>query len=128
MKNRRLVPIFVVLLILAALIGGRLFLQAEDQPADVTIQGVVVDMHCYVTRGARDAEHAGCANACIARGVPAGFLADDGTLWVLLGERPISVKEQVKDLASVPSRVTGRPVTRSGVKGLQLKSIEKVAS
>lgn len=128
MKNRRVVPILVALVILAALIGGRLFLRAEEKPADVTIQGVVVDMHCYVTRGARDADHAGCANACIARGVPAGFLADDGTLYVLLGERPVSVKDQVRDLASVPARATGTPVIRSGVRGLQLQSIEKVGS
>lgn len=127
MTSRRIVPLLVALIILAALIGGARFLRAEDKPADVTLKGVVVDMSCYLTRGAGGAEHAGCANACISRGVAAGFLAEDGTLWVLLGERPVSVKDQVKDLAAVPARITGTPVTRNGVKGLQLKSIEKVA-
>ena len=85
-------------------------------------------MHCYVTRGAHDPGHAGCANACIARGVPAGFLTDDGVLYVLLGETPHSVKETVKDMAAVPARATGTPLVRGGVKGLQLKSIEKTGA
>ncbi len=60
------------------------------------LKGTVVDMHCYVTHGIRDAEHTGCSNACIARGVPAGFLAEDGKLYVLFGEKPFSVKETVQ--------------------------------
>lgn len=127
MKTRRIVFALVALVILAALIGGTRFLGAQDKPADVTLEGVVVDMSCYLTRGASDAEHAGCANACIERGVSAGFLAKDGTLYVLIGEKPVSVKDRVKDLASVPARATGTPVTRSGVKALQLKSIERIA-
>ena len=125
--KKRVVPVLIALLVLAALAAGSRFLQAEEPAADVTVTGVVVDMHCYVTRGAADAEHAGCANACIARGVPAGFLAGDGTLYVLLAEKPVSVKDQVKDLAAVAAKVTGTPVTRGGVRGIRIKSIEKVA-
>lgn len=57
---------------------------------------------------------------------PAGFLANDGTLYVLFGEKPFSVKDAVKDLADVPIRLTGELVERGGVKGIQLKSINKV--
>ena len=84
-------------------------------------------MHCYVTHGIHDADHTACSNSCISRGLPAGFLADDGTLYVLFGEKPQSVKEQVKDLADVPAIVTGTLVVRSGVKGIQMKSIAKQA-
>ena len=124
--KKKVVPAIIGLLVLAALAGSR-FLRAEDAAADMTLKGVVVDMHCFVTRGAADAEHAGCANACLARGVPAGFLAEDGTLYVLLDEKPISVKDRVKDLAAVPARLTGTPVTRGGVRGIRMKSIEKAA-
>lgn len=123
--KKRIVPVLIALLVLAALAAGSRFLHAEEPAADVTLKGVVVDMHCYVTRGAADAEHAGCANACIARGVPAGFLAEDGSLYLLLAEKPISVKDQVKDLAAVPAKVTGTPVTRGGVRGIRMKSIAK---
>jgi hypothetical protein len=124
--KRKLIPVFIALLVVAALIGGSRFLRSEEKIADVTLKGTVVDAHCYVTHGVHDAEHTACANACISRGVPAGFLAEDGTLYMLFGEKPFSVKDQVKDLADVPIRLTGTPVVRAGIKGIQIKSIERV--
>jgi hypothetical protein len=131
--RKNLVPILIALLVVAALIAGGRFVygdsgdsKTKEKPApDITVQGTVVDMHCFVTHGIHDAAHTGCANACIARGVPAGFLADDGMLYVLFGETPHSVKEAVKDMADVPAKVTGTPVKRGGVQGIQMKSIEK---
>ena len=120
-----LIPAAIVLLVVVALVAGSRCLKAEDKAADVTLKGVVVDMHCYVTHGTRDAGHTACANACIARGVPAGFLAQDGTLYVLFGEKPFSVKDTVAGLADVPVTLTGTPVVRNGIKGLQIKSIAK---
>lgn len=123
--RKKLVPLSIALLILAALIAGSRLLAAEEKSAEVRLKGTVVDMHCYVTHGIHDADHTACSNSCISRGLPAGFLADDGTLYVLFGEKPQSVKEQVKDLADVPAIVTGTVVVRSGVKGIQMKSIAK---
>ncbi|MEP6995330.1 MAG: hypothetical protein ABI968_12465 [Acidobacteriota bacterium] len=124
--KKKLIPALIALLVVAALIGGSRYLQSEEKGADVTLAGTVVDMHCYVTHGIHDAKHTACANACITRGVPAGFLAEDGTLYVLFGEKPFSVQDQVKDLADVPIRLTGTPVVRGGVKGIQIKSLERV--
>ena len=134
--KKKLVPVLIGLLVIAALALGSRILRAQTKDgqaakaaaSEVTLAGTVVDMHCYVTRGASDAGHAGCANACIARGVPAGFLADDGVLYVLLGPTPHSVKETVKDMAGVPARATGTPIVRGGMNGLQLKSIEKTGA
>jgi hypothetical protein len=99
---------------LALLVGARVF-GAEEKPPKVTLTGTVVDTHCYVTHGIRDASHTACSNACIARGVPAGFLAEDGKLYMLFGEKPFSVKDTVADLADVPVRLTGLLVERGGV-------------
>ncbi|HTD52067.1 MAG TPA: hypothetical protein VK780_03500 [Thermoanaerobaculia bacterium] len=115
----------IALLIVAALIVGSRLMAAEEKAADVSLTGTVVDMHCYVTHGIHDAKHTACANACIARGVPAGFLTDDGTLYVLFDEKPFSVKDKVAGLADVPATLTGTPVVRGGIKGIQIKSIEK---
>jgi hypothetical protein len=123
-----LIPAAIVLLVVAALVISSLCLKAEEKSADVTLKGTVVDMHCYVTHGIHDAKHTACANACIARGVPAGFLAEDGTLYVLFGDKPFSVKDQVVGLADVPITMTATPVVRGGVKGLQIKSLEKTKS
>jgi hypothetical protein len=110
---------------LALLVGARVF-GAEEKPPKVTLTGTVVDTHCYVTHGLRDASHTACSNACIARGVPAGFLAEDGKLYMLFGEKPFSVKDTVADLADVPVRLTGLLVERGGVKGIQIQSIERI--
>ena len=121
-----LVPAAIALLVIVALVAGSRCLRAEENAADVTLKGTVVDMHCYVTHGIHDAKHTACANACIARGVPAGFLAEDGTLYVLFDEKPFSVKDKVAGLADVPVTLTGMPVVRGGIKGLQIKTIEKI--
>jgi hypothetical protein len=122
---KKFAVVTISLLVLAALIAGYHFLGAEEKGTPVVLQGTVVDMHCYVTHGIRDASHTACSNACIARGLPAGFLADNGTLYVLFGEKPFSIKDKVAGLADVPVKVTGTTVERDGIKGLQIKSIEK---
>ena len=123
--------ILIALLIVTALVAGSRLFGAEDEEkaagAAVTLKGTVVDMHCYVTHGIRDAKHTACSNACIARGVPAGFLADDGKLYVLFGQKPFSVKETVAGLADVPAVLTGTPVERAGIRGIQIEKIERAA-
>ena len=122
--KRKLPFLAIALLVVAALFAAGRLLHA-DGSNEVRLKGIVVDMHCYVTHGLRDAKHTACSNACIARGVPAGFLADDGTLYVLFDEKPFSVKDKVAGLADVPAVLTGTPVVRGGIKGIQMKSIEK---
>jgi len=123
--------ILIALLIVTALVAGSRLFGAEDEEkaagAAVKLNGTVVDMHCYVTHGIRDAKHTSCSNACIARGVPAGFLADDGKLYVLFGQKPFSVKETVAGLADVPAILTGTPVERAGIRGIQIEKIERAA-
>ena len=98
-----------------------------DAAEDVTLSGEVVDLHCYLTRGARGPDHAGCANACIGRGVTPGFVAEDGRVFLLLAEKPFSVKDQVAGLAGQTVMVRGAAVERDGLRGLQLKAIERKA-
>ncbi len=115
----------LVLLTLIALAAARLA-RAEDKNPEAALRGTVVDMHCYVTHGIRDAAHTACSNSCIARGLPAGFLAEDGTFFLLFEEKPVSVRDRVAGLADVPVIVRGRISGRNGVKGIQITSIEKI--
>lgn len=102
------------------------FGQAPEAPATVTMKGEVVDMHCFVTRHGgegRGASHAGCANACLARNVTAGFVASDGKVYLLFDEKPFPVKEKIAGLAGQAVTLTGAVVERDGVRGILLKSI-----
>jgi hypothetical protein len=101
-----------------------LFAFAVFAADEVTLTGEIVDLHCYTSRGARGEEHAGCSNACISRDVPAGLLTDDGTLYLLVNEKPVSVKEKIAGKAGKKVTARGKVVERSGVKALQLVSVE----
>ena len=99
--------------------------QAQDA-STVTMKGEVVDMHCFVTRHGgegRGVSHAGCANACLARNVTAGFVASDGKVYLLFDEKPFPVKEKIAGLAGQAVTLTGVVVERDGVRGILLKSI-----
>ena len=96
----------------------------EPAAAEKTMTGEIVDLHCYTSRDKHGEEHAGCANACISRDVPAGFLAGDGTLYLLLNEKSNSVKEKIAGKAGKKVTVRGKVVERSGLKALQLTSVD----
>jgi hypothetical protein len=122
--KRRWIWLLYALAMAAALVAGSE--GSAEEGREATIEGTVVDLHCYVTHGKDPVEHAGCSNACIARGVPAGFLAKDGTLYLLMEEKPFSVKERVAGMAGIRARAKGKIVERAGMKGLQVTSIEKL--
>ncbi len=106
--------------------GRRPVLAQAPDATTVTLKGEVVDMHCFVTRHGgegRGASHAGCANACLARNVTAGFVASDGKVYLLFEEKPFPVKDKIAGLAGQAVTLTGAVVERDGVRGILLKSI-----
>ena len=103
----------------------RVFGQTSETTA-VAFKGEVVDMHCFVTRHGgegKGASHAGCANACLARNVTAGFVASDGNVYLLFDEKPFPVKDKIAGLAGKVVNLTGVVVERDGIRGILLKSI-----
>jgi hypothetical protein len=106
----------------------RVFGQASDTTV-VAFKGEVVDMHCFVTRHGgegKGAAHAGCANACLARNVTAGFVAGDGKVYLLFDEKPFPVRDKIAGLAGQMVNLTGVVVERDGIRGILLKSISSM--
>jgi hypothetical protein len=91
----------------------------------VTLTGEVIDMTCFLQHpgSATGAEHAKCAKSCIKQGNPVGFLADNGTVYLLIGTDHDPIAEKVVDRAGVRSTITGVVVEHHGVKGFELVSI-----
>ena len=92
--------------------------------AQQSVTGEIVDTHCYLSRGAHGEEHAECGNACLSRDVPAALLSDDGTLYLLLSERSVSVKDKVAGKAGKKVTAHGKVVERNGWKAIQVTSID----
>lgn len=83
-------------------------------PASVSVKGEIVDMVCYLDHGATGAKHAECAKTCITSGLPVGLKAEDGKLYLLVGEhKPIN--SSLADLAAKTVTVKGKLVSRGGI-------------
>ena len=100
----------------------------EGKPA--TLSGEVIDLNCYMARpaGATGAEHAKCANDCVGKGLAAGFLTPDGTLYVIVGSNQTPANPKVKDFVGKQSTVTGRIMQHNGVKAIDLATIAEAKS
>lgn len=111
----------ILIAVLALLITG-----SDGEKKEVTLKGEVVDMHCYISRhnGGQGADHAGCANSCISRGVTPGFVSEDGKLYVLLNEKMTAVKDKIAGLAGQIVRLTGFVIERDGVRAIELLRVE----
>jgi hypothetical protein len=93
----------IISLASVALVGGFAATQlaAQDKKESKTVQGELVDMHCFSSKGLKGEKHAGCGTKCMSTGIPAGVLVD-GKAWTLT-TNPIPLAEH----ASKMIRVTG---------------------
>jgi hypothetical protein len=92
-------------------------LVAEEGAGTSSWTGEVVDVACYVAKGAAGDGHAGCAKACVKNGQPMGLLTDDGTLVLLAADHSNGEAfEQAKELAGTQAEIQGSLAERDGMK------------
>ncbi|HYO07727.1 MAG TPA: hypothetical protein VER17_02040 [Tepidisphaeraceae bacterium] len=93
------------LCVAALLVGGASFTAvAQDKPAaeKKTVEGELVDLHCYAAGGAKGEKHGqSCGQKCAKSGIPVAILADGKTLTLATNPRPLS------DAVGKTVRVTG---------------------
>jgi hypothetical protein len=109
--------------------GQQGHMMQSQSPKEVTMVGEVLDLYCYMKHPAngQGPEHAKCAQNCIRKGLPIGFLSD-GEVYLIIGKNHESAKDLVVDFAGKKSRLTGTLIEHDGVKAIELEKIEKVAS
>ena len=83
-----------------------------------TYKGEIVDMVCYLDHGAKGAKHTDCAKTCITSGLPVGLKADDGQLYLLVGEHK-SMNNELAPYAGKTVTVKGKLASRDGVKMIE---------
>ena len=86
---------------------------AEGRP--LTVTGEVVDVSCYTQLGKRGEAHRACGAMCVASGSPAGLLAADGTLYLLLPEPHHPRRDGKASLAKYLSERMAQTLTLSGM-------------
>ncbi len=95
----------------------------EEAAKPTTLTGEVIDLSCYMGHGAAGMDHAKCAQGCITKGMPVGFLTTDGIMYVILGPNHEPANKQVVDFAGKKSTITGTVKDAKGLKTIELASI-----
>ncbi len=91
----------------------------------ISAEGEIVDLACYVSSGAKGADHAGCAKSCVKSGQPMGLLGDNGTLYLLYASHKDGEPfEAAKEHAGSKVQVSGKLSTRDGIKGIQVDAVK----
>lgn len=108
------IVIWMVLLTAAAGVLARVpSAFAQD---DVTVQGEVIDMACYMAKGSKGAAHKACAQMCAKKGVPVGVLTDAGDVYLLLDDHNNpDPYDAAKKLAGDRAEITGKKFSKQGV-------------
>lgn len=93
------------------------------QDADVTVQGEIVDLACYMAKGSRGSAHKSCAQMCAKKGVPIGVLTDGGELYLLLDDHNNPEPyETAKKLAGEHAEVSGKKFSKQGIASIVVGS------
>jgi len=80
-----------ILILLFTIVLGLLYPQNQvnkQKTKDSQIEGEVVDLTCYTSRGLSGAGHKACAIRCLTRGAPAGLVDQDGNIFVIIAPSP----------------------------------------
>ena len=87
--------------------------RAQDE---VTVQGEIIDMACYMAKGSHGAAHKACAQMCAKKGVPVGVLTDGGELYLLLDDHnDPDPYDNARKLAGARAEVSGKKFSKQGV-------------
>ena len=78
-------------ILICSMVLGLLYPQNQEKKRntkDLQIEGEVVDLTCYISRGLSGAGHRSCAIRCLTRGAPAGLVDQDGNIFVIIAPSP----------------------------------------
>lgn len=97
----------------------------DPKAKKVTLTGEVLDMTCFMTHPGTGTgpDHAKCAQSCMSKGMSAGFLAEDGTVYLLIASNHESPNAAVKEFAGKKSTITGTVHEQKGIKAIELATI-----
>src|SRR5579862_7943409 len=84
----------------------------------------VIDVACYVAKGAHGEEHQGCAAKCIGEGGELALL-QDGNLYIPVDKKFHSARKRFVTKGGETVRVSGKKVEKSGLRYLVLDDPEK---
>jgi hypothetical protein len=90
-----------------------------------TISGEVLDMACYMAKGAHGPDHKDCASSCIKGGSPMGILTSDGKVYLLVENHDKKdAYAEAKKHAGEQVTVTGTTSEKGGLNGIVVDEVK----
>jgi hypothetical protein len=106
----------VSLLIVSVCVLSLGLARAAHAQEEITVQGEILDMACYMAKGSKGAGHKACAQMCAKKGVPIGVLTDAGDVYLLLDDHNNpDPYDAAKKLAGERAEITGKKYNKQGV-------------
>ncbi|GJM29972.1 MAG: hypothetical protein DHS20C17_26070 [Cyclobacteriaceae bacterium] len=102
-----------------------LILWSTTSFAQSTVTGEITDVKCYIASGAKGADHAKCAKACVSAGQPMGLLTAEGKLYILGIGKDKSQYESLKEMAGESAEVSGKASEKDGMNMLVVEAAKK---
>lgn len=97
---------------------------AAQEPKEVTLEGSVVDLQCFMSGKYSMPDHAKCTEECLRNGVPAALETKTGL--VIIGEGGRGPGAKLAPFAMTNVKLTGRIFEKSGIKYIDMTKVEKV--
>ncbi len=111
--------------IIAALAGALIWSTPAVAQEDVTVQGEIIDMACYMAKGSRGAAHKACAQLCAKKGVPIGVLTDAGEVYLLLDDHNNpDPYDSARKLAGERAEISGKKFSKQGVASIVVGGVK----
>ena len=111
LRTPRIIIVAAVTVLLAMAVARA----AEAQEA-VTVQGEIVDLACYMSKGSKGTQHRACAQMCAKKGVPIGVLDDAGEVSLLVDDHEDPEPyEAAKKLAGERAEISGKKFAKGGM-------------
>ncbi len=73
-----------ILAVLAVFLLGGMAPATASAQDDVSVQGEILDMTCYLHKGSKGRRHRACAQMCAEKGLPIGILTDQEEVFLLI--------------------------------------------
>ena len=91
---------------------------ADTKSETKEVKGEILDLTCYLDHGASGEKHSKCGSGCIESGLPVGIKAENGTIYVVVGEHKPLNKELAPHAGKVVT-LRGKAVSRDGLNLLE---------
>lgn len=96
--------------------------------ADTTFQGKIIGLTCYLQHDSIGEKHKSCARECAQKGLPLGFMTDDGKLYQIMGEGHddlVKINSRLLDYIEEHVLVVGKVFIKNELKAIIIEKIKK---